>query len=408
MKITRSFWVWLHRWTGLAMAGFLIVVGLTGALLAFLPELNHLLTPQLFPGPHAGVELDAATLALRAEALEPRALVNTVYLGDIGTARIGMSAKPGAPPLDFTYLCLDSVTGAELGHMTWNDLPTSVDRIMPFVYALHYELAMGDVGAWILGFVALAWTLDCFVGFYLTFPRLKPDASGDFLLRWKPAWLVKFASSFYRINFDLHRAGGLWFFAMLLIFAWSSVFWNLNGVYTWTTQLFFDFQQPMWARSDMSAKGAGMPMGWERALATGKELMNAQARDNDFIIERPLALYISREQGLYEYRVRSSRDISDKYGSTSIHFDAVTGVLRWVSLPTGQRLGNTITTWLADLHMANVFGLPYRILVCVLGLVIAMLSVTGVYIWWKKRRARHYRSRRPTEPGAVLDAHLQS
>jgi uncharacterized iron-regulated membrane protein len=38
------------------------------------------------------------------------------------------------------------------------------------------------------------------------------------------------------------------------------------------------------------------------------------------------------------------------------------------------------------LHMANVWGLPYKIFVCVLGLVIVMLSATGVLIWWKKRR----------------------
>jgi uncharacterized iron-regulated membrane protein len=36
--------------------------------------------------------------------------------------------------------------------------------------------------------------------------------------------------------------------------------------------------------------------------------------------------------------------------------------------------------------MANVFGLPYRLFVCFLGLVIVMLSVTGVVIWSKKRR----------------------
>ncbi len=44
--------------------------------------------------------------------------------------------------------------------------------------------------------------------------------------------------------------------------------------------------------------------------------------------------------------------------------------------------------WLFALHEANLFGLPYRIFVCLLGLVIVMLSVTGVYIWWKKWRAR--------------------
>ena len=66
--MTRAFFVWLHRWTGLAMAGFLIVVGLTGSLLAFYGELNHLLTPELYPAARDGAALDAATLARRAEA----------------------------------------------------------------------------------------------------------------------------------------------------------------------------------------------------------------------------------------------------------------------------------------------------------------------------------------------------
>jgi uncharacterized iron-regulated membrane protein len=47
-------------------------------------------------------------------------------------------------------------------------------------------------------------------------------------------------------------------------------------------------------------------------------------------------------------------------------------------LPTGQYAGNTVTSWLFALHEANVFGLPYRIIVCLLGLAIVMLSVTGI------------------------------
>lgn len=42
----------------------------------------------------------------------------------------------------------------------------------------------------------------------------------------------------------------------------------------------------------------------------------------------------------------------------------------------------------ASLLCECVFGLPYRIFVCILGLVITTLSVTGVYIWWRKRIAR--------------------
>lgn len=40
------------------------------------------------------------------------------------------------------------------------------------------------------------------------------------------------------------------------------------------------------------------------------------------------------------------------------------------------------------LYFGRILGLPGRILISVMGLVVATLSVTGVYVWWKKRRAR--------------------
>ncbi|WP_426114768.1 PepSY domain-containing protein [Massilia sp. PWRC2] len=40
------------------------------------------------------------------------------------------------------------------------------------------------------------------------------------------------------------------------------------------------------------------------------------------------------------------------------------------------------------LHPGRILGLPGRILISCMGLVVAMLSVTGVSIWWRKRGAR--------------------
>ncbi len=71
--------------------------------------------------------------------------------------------------------------------------------------------------------------------------------------------------------------------------------------------------------------------------------------------------------------------------------------------PTGEHSGNTVSNWLRALHRADVFGLPYRIFVCVLGLIITMLSVTGVYIWWKKRKARIHVASRSAPVTASLD-----
>ncbi len=386
----RPLWVLVHRWVGLTIAAFLVIVGLTGSLLAFLPELNHWLGPQLHPGPH-GVALDAATLARRAEILMPHASARTVYLGDVGAASVGMVPRSGAIPLDFSSLVLDAVTGEELGRLQGGGLPTALEGVMPFVYQLHMNLALGEIGAWILGVTALVWTADCFIALYLTLPRPSRHSLRDLLARWKPAWLVKWRTSTYRINFDLHRAGGLWVWPLLIVFAWSSVFFNVNDVYMSATKLVLDIEPPPWMwpaqppRSD-----ASKPLEWEEAQAVGEKLMAEQAREHGFTIERPDALYFRPAKGLIQYRVHSSHDIGNHYGATSVLFDAYTGVLVAVSLPSGQYRGNTVTSWLIGLHMADVFGLPYRIFVCVLGLVITLLSASGVYIWWRKRGARKF------------------
>ena len=42
------YFVWLHRWTGLLITAFLVVVGLTGTILAFRSKIDHLLNPQFY------------------------------------------------------------------------------------------------------------------------------------------------------------------------------------------------------------------------------------------------------------------------------------------------------------------------------------------------------------------------
>lgn len=39
-------------------------------------------------------------------------------------------------------------------------------------------------------------------------------------------------------------------------------------------------------------------------------------------------------------------------------------------------------------HSGRILGLPGRILISLMGLVVTMLSLTGVVIWWRKRAAR--------------------
>jgi uncharacterized iron-regulated membrane protein len=398
---TRRFGVQLHRWVGLTMTIFLVIVGLTGSLLAFLPELNRLSAPQLFPAPRACSILNQAMLAEMTATHVPQARINGIYVGEPGTALAYLSPRinpeTGQPyVLEFDSLFLDPCTGSELGRRMYGDLAEGWINFMPFVYRLHYNLALGSFGMWVLGITALLWTIDCFVSAYLTLPAMgrkrAPEQAGvrrGYWSRWKPSWLIKWQASAYRINFDLHRAGGLWTWLALLIFAWSSVFMNLHDqVYAPITRLVLDY--PLRPREEAKLeKSLEEPaLGWRQAHHIAERLMDEQARIHGFIVERPINFWIDRPRGTYRYVVRSSLDFQDKRGRTAVIFDANTGELKQLLLPSGQHSGVTVTNWLQTLHEANVFGLPYRIFICILGLVITMLSVTGVYIWWKKHRAR--------------------
>jgi uncharacterized iron-regulated membrane protein len=284
--------------------------------------------------------------------------------------------------LDFDQLFLDPYTGGELDRSRMSDLSITANNVMNVVYKLHYTLLLNDIGVLVLGIVGVLWTIDSFIGFYLTLPRKFPSG-------WRLAWLIKWRASAIRINFDIHRAFGLWSWIALLLFAWSSVYMNLwDSVYTKVTRTFLEYHAP-WIDLPLLQKPIVEPkLDWPTAATIGERLMSEQAVQHGFTILQPVYLRLHRDRGVYIYRVRSDRDIQDRRGRTDLLFDANTGELRLFTLPRGQHSGNTCSNWLYALHMGNVFGFPYRIFVALFGLTTIALTVTGIVIWLRKRKHR--------------------
>ncbi|MBS0411891.1 MAG: PepSY domain-containing protein [Proteobacteria bacterium] len=386
----RKAWVWLHRWVGLTMAFFLFVVGLTGAVLAFNTELERVFAPQLFAHRQPGPPLSLSVLAERAQALVPDAEVQAVFRTEPDQVSVAFTPhvdpRTGHPrDLGFTEFFVDPWTGRELGRRERGDLAQGRVNLMPFLYELHWTMLMGAAGQIALGAVALVWTLDVFNGVYLTLPT----TLSDFWRRWRKAWGVKWRAAPFRINFDLHRAGGLWLAPLLFVFAWSSVMMNIRPVYEPVMGALFDYRSPLAAYEAGGRPNPHPRLGWRQAEALGRAYMQREARLEGFTAGEPLSLMYLPDVGAYGFDVRGSRDIferSPKGGSTTVMLDGDTGAFRSLSQPTGEHLGNTIESWLYALHMARVFGRPYQVLVCIAGLVTAMLSVTGAYIFLRKRR----------------------
>jgi uncharacterized iron-regulated membrane protein len=409
----RSVALWIHRYVGLLMTVFLVVAGVTGSLLAFYHELDVISNPSLYHVPVPVPVQEPLDPLQQREALQ-RLLPEGLFAHRVSlethegvASSFEVSAAPGVQYEGDDEFFIDPYSGRLLGSRRWGDLTQGVRNVMPFVYRLHFSLALGAVGSTLFGVVALLWTLDCFVGGYLTLPAARRTGgrrgAKAWLARWRPSWLIKGGQIFSWV-FTWHRASGLWVWALLLVFAWSAVGLNLRDVYHPVMNGLFGLDERAFERLpkyDPPRMVAGL--GWAAAHRRGQVLMAEQAGQRGVEVFAEHRLVYAPEFGAYRYHVQSSLDVSDRYASTTVWFDADSGALLAFEAPTGQSAGQTITTWIYQLHFGSVhgLGLPYRIFVSLLGLAIAVLSVTGVWIWWVKR-AKRMRQREPAclAPGA--------
>ena len=388
----------VHRYVGLFIAVFLTVAGFTGSLIAFNDELYSALSPALHKArPHATDAQPIHPLVLRERLLAtmaPGARIGylPLHVEPERAVRFFVERDKDDDTRDNEFF-VDPYSGKLLGSRHYGDIRQGLKNLMPLLYQLHYSLALERVGSVLFGAVALLWTLDCFIGAYLTLPPPAKSAAtrrrGAWLKRWRQAWVIR-AQSFFALLFTWHRATGLWLWAMLLVFAWSAVGLNLQEVYIPVMRLAFG-SASVADRLPILAKPRPEPsLAWDVALTKGRVLMAREASVQHVSVIHETALRYFPRYGAYRYQVRSTADISEHYPRTSVWFDAQTGKLLAFDAPTGQHAATTANTWLLALHFGDLAGggLAYRVFVMLMGVLVALLSVSGVLIWLRKTKRR--------------------
>jgi len=278
--VIRRYLVWQHRWTGLLMTVFLIAIGLSGSLLVYRVPLDRMLNPQLFALVHSDrPSLSLSDLAVAAEQAEPRARV--AYLANYIPGHAEIECAPRIDPavhrpynLDFDRLVLDPATGRVLGRRREGDWSHLRLNALSIVNSVHTSLAAGPLGSAIVGYVGIVWTIDCFVGFILTLPA----GSNGFFQRWRVAWQLRFRSGTFRALFDIHRAGGLWLWPLLFMFAWSGVMLSNMPIYDKVTGALFDYSSDLDFVMHYPVHEIQHPkLDWKAAERRGEQLMRQVA-----------------------------------------------------------------------------------------------------------------------------------
>jgi uncharacterized iron-regulated membrane protein len=411
----RRILVLMHRYAGLVTALFLLIASLTGSLMAWNDELETLISPQLFlakpPAPGAAM-LDPLQLRDLVQAQYRATFVPRVQLKQEAgrSVQFRLYALPDpktgkTPELANDEVFVNPYTGAVQGERKFGALSQGLVNLMPFICSLHYSLALGVAGTLLFGVVALLWSIDCLVSIFLTFPaRARSANAAPWPRRWLPSWQVRWRGGQYKVYFDLHRAGGLWLWAALFVMAWSSVSFNLRPVYDPLMRTLLAHQQDMPAPR-LAKPLLRPPINWQQARTMARQSMMQHAQQRGFRIIGEYMLIYNPLIGQYAYYVQTDLDVSQRWGLTHINIDASSGAQSGVWLPTGGAAGDTFSTWITTLHMAARWGVPMQLFMTVFGFAIAMLSVTGVWIWARKRRSRHVAASRVTTvaapPGAA-------
>lgn len=423
----RSIFTLLHRYVGLLIAVFLVLSGFTGAVISWDHELDDLLNPHLMDTKSTGVAISPIELAKQIEARYPEVRVTYLPIGlEPGESlRFGVSPKrnqatnqlfePG-----FNQIFIDPATGDELGKRQWGLVwPITKETFVSFLYKLHYTLHLPEMwgtdrwGIWLLGIIAILWTLDSFVGFYLTLPAkrrvtavqvietqladvtddlstadLPMPSSKSWWQRWQPAWKVRWASGANKLNFDLHRAFGLWTWGLLIIIAFTAFSLNLyrEVFYPAMSNISEVTPSPFDLRTRAPKHQPIAPVS-----QFGEIISKAQAEAKNRGWAEPVGSVLYNQGfGIYGVQFYKPEDGhgAGGVGHKRLYYDTQDGRYLGDRQPWKGTMADIFLQAQFPLHSGRILGLPGRILISVMGLVVAMLSVTGIVIWMRKRTSR--------------------
>ena len=429
----------VHRYLGLLLGLFLIVIAGTGSIIAFYDDLERLLNPRMrvvASQPQGWTVAQALAIRAQLEAEDPRAHVFSLQFPQKPDEPLFSRVEPtldaaGQPAaIDYDEVFANPYTGERLGQRIIGAATLRPEGIPSFLYYLHYALIFPlGIGIVLIGSLGLVWALTAITGLYLSLPAKLKKRSGSvaggsrasgaplprpFLKRWSTSWKISRGAQANRLILDIHRASSLWLWPLLMIFAVTGFTLNLGGYYGRFVKSFAPYEhfQELPPRAPLASPLTSPPVSWERAAQLGQRYFTEQAAAQGFALGKPAALEYRRDLGVYFFLMHTSRDLLDAQGNptetdspataATMVIDARDGRMLGLQLPTGQRAGNTVTSWLVALHVTAIGGRAWQIAVAAFGLAVVGISISGILLWWRRRKARMPRAHtRPVEERIV-------
>jgi uncharacterized iron-regulated membrane protein len=353
----------LHLLVALSAGAFMVVLGVTGSIIEFEPELDRIFHPHLsFVIPGSRI----LSLTEMGDAVSQR------FDGEPVVAYLP-SLSPGLSyqvvlPRGIVYV--NQYTGEVLG------LRKRGQTFLGFMRALHVRLAIGNVGRNIVRWSGATMVFSLVSGLYLWWPIKQVRIRGD--------WRSK------RFLFDLHNSVGIFSFLILILLAATGTVIGFEDQLAPLLHKQTNSAQPQTSHATIPEPTPGaLPITPERAVTI------ARTKIPDAV---PYRVQMPKYGSLYQVALESSNDrIWNGRNVVALDpFGNLVSVTRSGDLSTGERVLGINQA----LHTGVILGMPGRVAGALASAMVTLQVFSGLLLWRRRTRNPLPDSRSTKEQGA--------
>ncbi|WP_346766840.1 PepSY-associated TM helix domain-containing protein [Pseudoflavitalea sp. G-6-1-2] len=357
-----------HLWLGLVTGLIVFIMGVTGAIYCFQPELSRLTQSELSVEARAQSFLPISQLKSIAEKQLPGKKPSRILLKGKESAAIVQffNKKKG-----YNYsVFLDPYTGAVLKTRDMNS------EFFRFILNGHMYLWLPpDIGKPITGTSTLIFFVMVVSGIILWWPASKA--------RRKSSYKVKWNASGKRLNYDLHNVFGFYASWVLIFVIITGLFWSFEWV----------------GKSEFFLLSGGKSRPKNPAPLSVKLATSDSTPALDRIFNKVTAAYplaAGYQIGMPQtdsaaILVRAYPDKNTFYRMDNLYFDQYSAneiPVHYYGKYADASAAEKAIRMNYDIHVGAIAGLPGRIGMFFVSLIAASLPVTGFLIWWGKKKKK--------------------
>jgi uncharacterized iron-regulated membrane protein len=353
-------------WLGLATGPVIFILGLTGAIYCFAPELQNL-------QPYRSVQainkpfLPPSQLKRIAEKQLPGKSLQRIYYDARDKAVMVLFSKKEV----YAYSVFINPYSGEVLKVRNNDRD-----FLSVVLQIHRTLNI-PFGHEIIRWSTVVFVLMLISGIILWWPRNKRSAKQGFKVMWK--------AHPKRLNYDMHKVLGFYI-------TWIAIFTALTGL-MFAFQSFADFTYKVTGSNNSIVKK--LPPVSDTSANSDNHAASVdlvwKMFERDLHEEYSSVMFVFPAASNGSLLVRANPQKATLYKSDFRYFDQysgreIPGAYVWGKYSDARTIADNIKRMNYDIHTGAIFGLPGRVALFFVALIISSLPITGFYFWWGRKR----------------------